>query len=84
MYTNLIISNYKICIHFFFKSNCSILENNKCNVVLVVYGSWFDHVLPYWEFCKENPEKVFFMSYEELKLVSYLSFFLSFFFKFKE
>lgn len=34
----------------------------------IVYGSWFDHVLPYWEFCKENPENVFFMSYEELKL----------------
>ncbi|XP_015912284.2 sulfotransferase 1A3 [Parasteatoda tepidariorum] len=34
----------------------------------VVYGSWFDHVLPYWEFCKRNPNKVFFLSYEELKL----------------
>ncbi|KFM74422.1 Sulfotransferase family cytosolic 1B member 1, partial [Stegodyphus mimosarum] len=34
----------------------------------VVYGSWFDHVLPYWEFCKHYPNNVFFISYEELKL----------------
>ncbi|KAG8182716.1 hypothetical protein JTE90_026169 [Oedothorax gibbosus] len=34
----------------------------------VVYGSWFDHVLPYWQFCKGHPNNVFFMTYEELKL----------------
>ncbi|XP_054711563.1 sulfotransferase 1B1-like [Uloborus diversus] len=34
----------------------------------VVYGSWFDHVFPYWEFCKQHPDKVFFLSYEEMKL----------------
>ncbi|GBM09367.1 Sulfotransferase family cytosolic 1B member 1 [Araneus ventricosus] len=34
----------------------------------LVYGSWFDHVLPYWEFCKQNPNNVFFMTYEELKM----------------
>ncbi|XP_055946615.1 sulfotransferase 1B1-like [Argiope bruennichi] len=34
----------------------------------LVYGSWFDHVLPYWEFCKQNPNNVFFLTYEELKM----------------
>ncbi|GIY75679.1 hypothetical protein CEXT_811131 [Caerostris extrusa] len=34
----------------------------------LVYGSWFDHVLSYWEFCKQHPSNVFFLSYEELKL----------------
>lgn len=34
----------------------------------VVYGSWFDHVLPYWEFCKQHPNNVFFLTYEELKM----------------
>ncbi|XP_076305756.1 sulfotransferase 1B1-like isoform X2 [Tachypleus tridentatus] len=34
----------------------------------LVYGSWFDHVLTYWKFHLEHPDKVLFISYEELKM----------------
>ncbi|XP_067119579.1 sulfotransferase 1B1-like [Centruroides vittatus] len=34
----------------------------------MVYGSWFDHVLPYWKFAQEHPNKVLFISFEELKM----------------
>ncbi|KAF8765160.1 Sulfotransferase family cytosolic 1B member 1 like protein [Argiope bruennichi] len=34
----------------------------------LIYGSWFDHVLPYWEFYQEHSERTLFISYEELKL----------------
>lgn len=34
----------------------------------LVYGSWFDHVLPYWKFCQEHPDRMLFISFEELKL----------------
>ncbi|XP_022245995.1 sulfotransferase family cytosolic 1B member 1-like isoform X2 [Limulus polyphemus] len=34
----------------------------------LVYGSWFDHVLSYWKFHQQHPEKVLFISYEELKM----------------
>ncbi|KAL1419512.1 hypothetical protein MTO96_025256 [Rhipicephalus appendiculatus] len=34
----------------------------------VVYGSWFDHVLPYWKFHLERPDRVMFVSFEELKI----------------
>lgn len=34
----------------------------------VVYGSWFDHVLPYWKFHLEHPDRVMFVSFEELKI----------------
>ncbi|KAH8028951.1 hypothetical protein HPB51_020878 [Rhipicephalus microplus] len=33
-----------------------------------VYGSWFDHVLPYWKFHLERPDRVMFVSFEELKI----------------
>lgn len=31
------------------------------------YGPFWDHVLGYWEGSLENPEKVFFMTYEDMK-----------------
>lgn len=34
----------------------------------VVYGSWFEHVLPYWQFHLKHPEKVMVVSFEELKI----------------
>ncbi|XP_022245700.1 sulfotransferase family cytosolic 1B member 1-like isoform X2 [Limulus polyphemus] len=34
----------------------------------LVYGSWFDHVLTYWKFHLDHPDKVLFISYEELKI----------------
>lgn len=34
----------------------------------VVYGSWFDHVLPYWKFSLERPDRVMVVSFEELKI----------------
>ncbi|XP_023222326.1 sulfotransferase family cytosolic 1B member 1-like [Centruroides sculpturatus] len=34
----------------------------------VVYGSWFDHVLSYWEFYLSHPDKVLFITFEELKI----------------
>lgn len=34
----------------------------------VVYGSWFDHVLPYWKFHLERPDRVMVVSFEELKI----------------
>ncbi|XP_035217588.1 sulfotransferase family cytosolic 1B member 1-like [Stegodyphus dumicola] len=47
----------------------------------LVYGSWFDHVLPYWRFCQEHPDRMLFISFEQLKLdlpgmVSKIAFFL--------
>lgn len=34
----------------------------------LVYGSWFDHILPYWKFHLSHPDKVLFISFEELKM----------------
>ncbi|XP_064484684.1 sulfotransferase 1B1-like [Ornithodoros turicata] len=34
----------------------------------VVYGSWFEHVLPYWQFYLEHPDRVMVVSFEELKI----------------
>ncbi|XP_076365592.1 sulfotransferase 1B1-like isoform X2 [Tachypleus tridentatus] len=34
----------------------------------LVYGSWFDHVLSYWKYHQQHPDKVLFISYEELKV----------------
>ncbi|CAL1271670.1 unnamed protein product [Larinioides sclopetarius] len=34
----------------------------------LVYGSWFDHVLPYWRFQQEHPDRMLFISFEDLKL----------------
>lgn len=34
----------------------------------MVYGSWFDHVIPYWKFSREHPDKMLFISFEELKM----------------
>lgn len=44
-----------------------------CFCFSVVYGSWFDHVLPYWKFCQEHPDRMLFISFEELKLASILT-----------
>lgn len=38
----------------------------------LVYGDWFEHVRGYWELAREFPEQVLFISYEELKVVSFL------------
>lgn len=34
----------------------------------LVYGSWFEHVLPYWRFCQEHPDRILFIAFEELKM----------------
>ncbi|KAG8178475.1 hypothetical protein JTE90_024635 [Oedothorax gibbosus] len=34
----------------------------------LVYGSWFDHVLPYWRFCQDHPDRMLFVSFEDLKM----------------
>ncbi|GBO30927.1 hypothetical protein AVEN_274640-1 [Araneus ventricosus] len=39
----------------------------------LVHGSWFDHVLPYFKFHQEHPDRMFFTSFEDLKLVRYES-----------
>lgn len=35
----------------------------------LVYGSWFDHVLPWWELSQKNPDKIMFLTYEQLNQV---------------
>lgn len=34
----------------------------------LVYGSWFDHVLSYWELYLSYPDEVLFITFEELKI----------------
>lgn len=35
----------------------------------LLYGSYFDHVVSYWQLSKIYPNNVLFISYEELKIV---------------
>lgn len=37
------------------------------NIGALVYGSWFDHVLPWYLKAQENPKRVLFITYEQLK-----------------
>lgn len=36
----------------------------------LVYGDWFEHVNAYWQLAQKYPDRVLFISYEELKIVS--------------
>lgn len=35
----------------------------------LLYGNYFDHVLSFWQLAQLYPENVFFVTYEELKMV---------------
>ncbi|KAI2807559.1 Sulfotransferase cytosolic 1B member 1-like [Blomia tropicalis] len=37
----------------------------------LLYGSYFDHVVSFWQLAKLHPSNVLFISYEELKIVPY-------------
>lgn len=42
----------------------------------LVYGSWFDHVLPWYELSLKHPDKIMFLTYEQLNQVGFSSPFL--------
>ena len=35
----------------------------------LVYGDWYDHVAGFWHLARTHPDRVLFVSYEELKIV---------------
>ena len=37
----------------------------------LLYGDYFSHVISFWQLYKKFPQNVFFVAFEELKLVSY-------------
>ncbi len=39
----------------------------------LVYGDWFEHVKGYWDLAQQYPNRILFISYEELKIVSFFS-----------
>lgn len=39
----------------------------------LVYGSWFDHVIPWYKLSLKHPDKIMFLTYEQLNQVSLIN-----------